>query len=206
MRTRNQDKGTAPLRNRLGPGAVVFAAHVAVIYAVAVSLGVVRSPVATAPMEAIFITETEKVQQEPIKPIRPEIAPPDMSEVAVPEPVFDVPVEEPLPVETVAENAITTSPAPATPPSADLAVTRSTQPAYPPASRRMGEEGVVALAVLVDERGRPVEVRVEQSSGFPRLDQAAVEGLRQWRFKAALRDGAATTAWTSVRVRFRLDA
>ena len=159
MRTQTQDNGAASLRSRLRPGAVVVAAHVAVIYAVAVSLGVVRSP-----------------------------------------------VEEPLPVETIAENAITTSPEPASPPSADLAVTRGTQPAYPPASRRMGEEGVVALAVRVDERGRPVEVRVQQSSGFPRLDPAAVEGLRQWRFKAAMRDGAATTAWTSVRVRFRLDA
>jgi protein TonB len=204
MRTREQDNRAASLRSRIGPGAVVFAAHVAVIYAVAVSLGVVRSPVAVAPMQAVLITETEKVEREPVKPVRPEIAQPN--EIAVAEPVFDVPVEEPLPVETVAENAITTSPEPAAPPSADLAVTRSSQPAYPPASRRNGEEGVVALAVLVDERGRPVEVKIEQGSGFPRLDQAAVEGLRQWRFKAAVRDGAATTAWTSVRVRFRLDA
>ncbi len=63
-----------------------------------------------------------------------------------------------------------------------------------------------ALAMLVDARGRPVEVRVQQSRGFPRLLQAAVEGLRQWRFKAAMRAGTATTAWISVRVRFRLDA
>jgi periplasmic protein TonB len=204
MRNRSQDSRAVPLRNRLGPGAVVVAVHVAVIYAVAVSLGIVRTPVAVAPMEAVMITETEKLEQEPIKPIRPEIAQPNLTEVVVPDPVVEVPVEEPLPVETVAENAITTSPEPAA--SADLAVTRSPQPAYPPTSRRMGEEGVVALAVLVDERGRPVEVRVQASSGFPRLDQAAVEGLRQWRFKAAVRDGAATTAWTSVRVRFRLDA
>ncbi len=33
-----------------------------------------------------------------------------------------------------------------------------------------------------------------------------VEGLRKWRFQAAVRDGVATRAWTTVRVRFRLDA
>ncbi len=193
-------------RSKWGPGALVIVAHAVLIYAVAVSLGFVRTPVLIAPMEAVMLTDTAKVEREPLKPIQPEIAPPEMTEIAEPDVLIEVPVEEAPPVQTVAVDAITASPEPSAAPSADLAVTRSEQPAYPPASRRIGEEGVVALAVRVDERGRPIEVRVQQSSGFPRLDQAAVEGLRQWRFKAALRDGAAIVAWTSVRVRFRLDA
>jgi protein TonB len=196
---------SSALRGRMGRGALVLGAHVAIIYGVAASLGIVRSPVQVEPMQAVLITETEPVEQKPLEPVKPELATPS-AEVAPPELMIEVPIEEALPVEAVPENAITASAAPSSPPYADLAVTHSTQPVYPPASRRMNEEGVVALAVRVDERGRPIEVRVEQSSGFPRLDQAAVEGLRKWRFQAAVRDGAATSAWTTVRVRFRLDA
>ena len=203
MQTTLQQPGAAAVRGRLGRGAIVLGAHVALIYAVAASLGIVRSPVSVEPMQAVLITESEP-EQKPVEPVKPELETPQVAEVAMPDlPLVEIPVAE-TPIEAPpVENAISVAP-PA--PSANLAVTHSPQPAYPPASRRMGEEGVVALAVLVDERGRPLEVRVEQSSGHPRLDQAAAEGLRKWRFQAALREGAATRAWTTVRVRFRLDA
>ena len=194
------------LRGRIGRGAVVLGAHVALIYAVAASLGIVRSPVPVEPMQAALITETERVQEKPLQPPKPELDTPNVTEVALPDPVFEVPVEEAPPVDVPAENAITASAEPASPPSVDLAVRQSPQPAYPPQSRRLNEEGVVALAVLVDEQGRPMEVRVSKSSGFPRLDQAAIEGLRKWRFQAAMQQGVASRAWTTVRVRFRLDA
>lgn len=207
LTTARQNPDRTALRGRVGRGAIVLGAHVALIYGVAASLGIVRSPVEVDPMQAVLITETREVEQEPLKPLEPDLSTPQVAEVAMPEPVFEVPVEDAPPLEAPPANAITASPAPASgPPSVDLAVTHSTQPAYPPASRRMNEEGVVALAVLVDERGRPADVRVERSSGFPRLDQAAVEGLRKWRFQAAMQDGVATRAWTTVRVRFRLDA
>lgn len=196
---------TSSLRGRFGRGAIVLVAHVAVIYAVGASLGIVRSPVSVEPMRAVLITETRE-EPKPIKPLQVDLAPPDVAEVALPEPVIEVPVEEAPPEAPVAENAITASAEPPATPSANLAVKQSPQPAYPPASRRLNEEGVVALAVLVDERGRPTEVRVQESSGFPRLDQAAVDGLKRWRFQAAVRDGAPSSAWTTVRVRFRLDA
>jgi protein TonB len=200
--TQPYHRSAVALRGRMGRGAIVLGAHIAVIYGVAASLGIVRSPVAVEPMQAVLITETEHVEPEPFEPLKPELATPQVAEVVLPDPVVEMPLEEaPAP-----ENAITMDPTPPAPPSMNLAVAHSTQPAYPPMSRRMNEEGVVALAVLVDERGRPAEVRVEHSSGFPRLDQAAVEGLRKWRFQAAVRDGVATRAWTTVRVRFRLDA
>ena len=50
------------LRGRIGRGAIVLGAHVALIYAVAASLGIVRSPVPVEPMQAALITETERVQ------------------------------------------------------------------------------------------------------------------------------------------------
>ncbi len=52
---------------------------------------------------------------------------------------------------------------------------------YPPESRAAGEHGVVILRLTVDGNGRPTAVNVARSSGFPRLDRAAIEA--GWRFR-----------------------
>lgn len=46
--------------------------------------------------------------------------------------------------------------------------------AYPPESRAAGEHGVVILRLTVDGNGRPTAVSIAKSSGFSRLDRAAV--------------------------------
>ena len=61
---------------------------------------------------------------------------------------------------------------------------------YPPVSRRLGETGTVVLEALVDPSGRATDVKVVQSSGFPRLDQAAVDGVKaNYRFAPGTVDG-----------------
>lgn len=61
----------------------------------------------------------------------------------------------------------------------------------PRASRRAGEHGTVWLRVVVDTAGLPVQVSVERSSGFARLDEQALWAMRQARFKAHTEDGRA---------------
>ena len=56
-------------------------------------------------------------------------------------------------------------------------------PAYPAESRSAGEQGVVLLRITVNADGRPSAVSVARSSGFPRLDRAAVEG--GWRCRVS---------------------
>ena len=56
-------------------------------------------------------------------------------------------------------------------------------PVYPRLSRLRGEEGSVVLSVKISYRGIPVSVKVIQSSGFYLLDQAAINGLKEWRFE-----------------------
>ena len=46
---------------------------------------------------------------------------------------------------------------------------------YPPESRAAGEYGLVILRLVVDGNGRPTSVIVSRSSGYPRLDRAAIE-------------------------------
>lgn len=73
----------------------------------------------------------------------------------------------------------------------DLAVvcTERTPPAYPPLSRRLGETGTVVLRVELDESGRVYAARVQTSSGFNRLDTAALAAVARWRCTPAQRDG-----------------
>jgi protein TonB len=53
----------------------------------------------------------------------------------------------------------------------------------PLASRRLREEGIVRLRVLVGVDGLPRQVTVQRSSGFARLDEQAVSAMRRARFK-----------------------
>ncbi|MEZ5457862.1 MAG: TonB family protein [Steroidobacteraceae bacterium] len=81
-----------------------------------------------------------------------------------------------------------------------------TQARYPSASVRLGEEGNVLLELTIAIDGRVRAARVVQSSGHPRLDEAAIaEALRAWRLRPATLDGAPVESRHRIRVQFRLD-
>lgn len=62
-------------------------------------------------------------------------------------------------------------------------------PAYPSLSRRLGETGKVVLWVLLDAQGKVAKATVDRSSGFSRLDEAALTAVRSWRCTPAQRNG-----------------
>jgi protein TonB len=79
-----------------------------------------------------------------------------------------------------------------------------TQPPYPMSSRRLGEAGAVALNILVGADGRVRDANVSQSSGYERLDQAAVSEAKQhWRLRPATRNGVPFEQWLTLKVVFR---
>ncbi|MFM7780499.1 MAG: energy transducer TonB, partial [Alphaproteobacteria bacterium] len=86
-----------------------------------------------------------------------------------------------------------------------LDAARNRRPAYPEASRRRGQEGTVQLELSVDANGRVIDVRVTESSGFSALDAAAVETLREWRFRPAQRAGLPVAGSITTAVHFRLE-
>jgi periplasmic protein TonB len=194
-------QATTDLRARSGGIILAVAIHIVVIYIIATSLGLVKAPMVVKPMEAVMIDAPEQPQD--IKPVetKPNLSEPtlDMAET-VPEVPVEIPLEETPPV----ANTVTTSPSPPAE-AQNLSVKNRTDPVYPASSRRAGEEGTGTFRVLVSERGQPVEVSVVQSSGFPRLDQAAMDAIKKWRFAAATNGSTPVTAYTTVRVTFRLD-
>ena len=81
-----------------------------------------------------------------------------------------------------------------------------TQPPYPMASRHLAEEGALVLDILVGADGHVRDARVSRSSGFERLDRAAVsEALQHWRLRPATRNGSAFEQWLTLKVVFRLE-
>ena len=78
-------------------------------------------------------------------------------------------------------------------------------PTYPPQSRRFGEQGKVLLGVLVNANGGVEQVNLRKSSGYQRLDQAAQDSVKQWRFVPAKRGDQAVTAWVVVPISFSLE-
>ena len=80
-----------------------------------------------------------------------------------------------------------------------------TQPDYPSYSQKLGEEGRVQLLVFVLPNGRVGEAKVAVSSGFKRLDEAALrEALRSWRFLPNTVDGVPTGSWNQIAITFRM--
>jgi len=84
-------------------------------------------------------------------------------------------------------------------------VIERSEPNYPIASLNAREEGEVRLQVALDALGSVEDVRIIDSSGSNRLDRAAIESVRSWRFRPARHAGEAIAGMTNVSVNFRLD-
>lgn len=75
---------------------------------------------------------------------------------------------------------------------------------YPYLSRRLREQGIVRLRVYVTAQGRSDKVILHESSGYTRLDKAAIDVVWRWRFSPARRAGAAVAGWVVIPIKFQL--
>lgn len=90
-------------------------------------------------------------------------------------------------------------------PSADADYLKNPPPGYPRISRRNGEQGTVIVRVFISTQGAPEKAEVRTSSGFARLDQAALEAVQRWRFVPGRRNGTPEAMWFNIPVRFILE-
>ncbi|OWS71299.1 energy transducer TonB [Polynucleobacter aenigmaticus] len=75
---------------------------------------------------------------------------------------------------------------------------------YPSFSKRSGEQGEVVVRLIIDESGSVEDVALLRSSSFPRLDRAASEIGRRYRFKPFLVNGAPARISTNLLIKFNL--
>jgi TonB family protein len=78
------------------------------------------------------------------------------------------------------------------------------QPVYTREAREARIQGVVIVEAVVDREGRVGSVRVLKSLPMG-LDEAAVEAVRQWRFRPATRSGEPVPVYYVLTVNFRLE-
>ena len=200
-----------PLRRRLGWLATVIAAHAAAVYVLLRVDGVREAFTAAAPIMVEFIAPPPQpevvrprgqprplpVAREPETP-RPRDVPTLLSTAASgPAPAWTAPPPQPAP------NSMAVPPS-VTAPVFNADYLRNPPPPYPPQSRRRGEQGKVELRVYVSAEGLAETVEVQSSSGSTRLDDAALEAVRAWRFVPARQGNTAVAAWVVVPILFKL--
>jgi protein TonB len=142
-----------------------------------------------------------KATPKPPEPAPLTVAPaeaPSPSPIVAPPPPPPPPPAEPAPV-------IVAPPLVVTAPIFDADYLDNPAPHYPIASRRGGEQGRMVLRVLVNPGGSADEVQIRTSSGFVRLDEAARDTVRRWRFVPAKRGDEPVAAWVLIPISFRLE-
>jgi len=77
-------------------------------------------------------------------------------------------------------------------------------PQYPPEAGRARIEGAVVLMAAIDKDGTVKDVRVE--SGLPILAQAAIDAVKQWRYKPYMIDGEPVEVDSRITINFTLSA
>jgi periplasmic protein TonB len=217
----NYLNATEGSRRATGIAAAVLV-HVVLLYTLITGSALRVIEVIREPFETRIIAEpqpsppAEKAPAPP-RPARPRVAP-----HASPPPASlpTVPVAEvPAPPAVPAEAAITTTavPAPAAAPSpgpvraappspsASVQLEGCALPEYPAASITAEETGTVALSFLVDADGQVLESRVDRSSGYRRLDEAARRALGRCKFRPAYVDGKPRQAWAHIKYVWRLE-
>ena len=184
----------------------VGALHAVLIYALITGLYMKVVPI--IPRDIIArVLPTQEAPPAPPKPPEIPMAQPAIDQVPMPLVKIDTAQQDTITVARLDHPTYATpQPEPPIAPTAvvSLAGTHSTPP-YPPLSRRLGEEGVVGLRILIGDDGRVSNVAVVKSSGVERLDDAAKEWvLANWRYRAATRDGKPIASETQAVVVFNL--
>ncbi len=87
---------------------------------------------------------------------------------------------------------------------AEANLIRDFAPQYPAEAGRARIEGIVVLMAVIDKEGIVKDVRVE--SGLPILAQAAVDAVKQWRYKPYLVDGEPVEVDSRITINFTLSA
>jgi TonB family protein len=92
-----------------------------------------------------------------------------------------------------------------TPPTALANVLSNPPPPYPRQSRRLGEQGKVVVAAEIATSGKALQAFVNITSGYPRLDHAALESVKKWQFIPGKKAGVSQKMWVNIPINFILE-
>lgn len=156
-----------------------------------------------------------ELQQTPPPAPKEEIKPVEQvkPQVTTPVQIVQVPVITTAPIPAVVHAAPPPPPVPAAPaaPMGPVSVSdlgakmiSMVPPSYPVECRRRKEQGTVFLTVVLATDGTVAEVHIARSSGSERLDKAALQAVRKWRWSPTIRNGAPVMVQGTVDIPFIL--
>ena len=79
------------------------------------------------------------------------------------------------------------------------------EPRYTEEARKKRVSGIAIVDVIIDKSGRVVAARIMKALPFG-LNEAAVNCVKQWRFKPAVLDGKGVPVFYNLTINFRLDS
>jgi protein TonB len=159
----------------------------------------------------------------PIKTDKPVLAPkpappPEIAELAPenksaptprpPAPAESAPASNPVPTSTRTLPAINAAPANPVPGQyvniSQPSFQNRVEPDYPIPARRQHQQGSVVVGLYLNELGTLDKVEIVKSSGYPLLDEAAVEAMQQSQFHPAYQDKTPVSSHAEVTITFHL--
>ncbi len=206
-----------PLSQRALSTALVVGVHLALGYA-ALQIDSVRESIReSAPMFASIIVSDKPKPPEPpprVRPVEKEPPPLIVAEAMSDDPpVFVAPPPQPVTLPPLEPPALSVPLELAQPPASAEPVPKLVSgvqylrpPAleYPAASRRLNEQGRMVVRVQINAQGRAEQVVVQTSSGFARLDVAAIKAVAEALYKPYTENGVAIPVWAIVPLAFSL--
>lgn len=154
--------------------------------------------------------------RQPVRKAEPRLPPPPAPmAIADPAPAPNAPtgVTTPQPPAPPIAAPVAAAPAPAAPPappkvelpSSDASYLQNPALSYPSMSARLGEQGKVLVRVLIGADGRPQKAELKRTSGFDRLDRAALDYVMKCRYVPGKVGGTPQTMWYEAPVNFVLE-
>lgn len=190
--------------------AAIVAVHAIGLYAAFAFAPQIKRAVAEVPLTVTFVSLPKSTNERPLPQVtlvspQPMVRSPEL-------PLIEFPNDAPPSSRAITIPAA--PPPPASAPQEDRSVpklvsaveyVREPSPRYPPQSRRLREQGLVVLRVVIDERGAASSIEIETSSGHARLDDAAREAVLRAAFRPYVEDGEPRRALVLIPIEFALN-
>ena len=187
--------------------ATILGVHAAAIYSLLLFNPGLRPAIASAPVEVRFVSSPESPKEwtpPEVKAVVPDIVAPMPQAPLIESPVMQA-SERAITVQVQAAPAVPAPPADGAPRLiSTVEYLREPSPRYPPQSRRLREQGLVVLRVLIDESGAASRIEIETSSGYTRLDHAAREAVLRAAFRPYVEGGSPRRALVLIPIEFSL--
>jgi periplasmic protein TonB len=184
--------------SRLTGLVAVVAFHVVLIYALVHGLARKIVEVVNQPLQTKIIEEIKPPPPDNPPPPPPKLTAPPPPYIPPPEVQIQLPLSAMAPTITAVTNVKPADPAPPVRTAAVVDAKGCEKPPYPAASLRANEVGIVQVSFLIDTDGTVLESKVERSSGYRRLDEAARSALTLCKFRPATVGGRPERSWARI--------